>query len=42
MNEQDTRDEELIDVVRDTVNQLERLTKRLQSFIDHNEGAENG
>lgn len=31
------QEDELLDVVRGTVTQLERLTKRLQSFIDNGE-----
>ena len=43
MNEKDqVRDDELLDVVRDTVNQLERLTKRLQSFVEYSEEPSNG
>lgn len=36
------QEEQLLDVVRDTVVQLERLTKRLQSFIDKSEETSRG
>ena len=42
MTDEELKDDELIDVVRDTVNQLERLTKRLQSYIDNGEEPSNG
>lgn len=42
MTREEAQEEELLDVVRDTVTQLERLTKRLQSFIDNSEEPSRG
>lgn len=35
--EDHSQDDQLVEVVRDTVQQLERLTKRLQSYIETND-----
>lgn len=42
MTKDESREDEIIDIVRDTVVQLERLTKRLQSFIDNSEDNSRG